>query len=60
MYKFIVVQGRCGQPYNVAESEQHANQMESQGFDLVHVYQTVTTSCFGSGSSLVMVFKRRG
>jgi hypothetical protein len=60
MYKFVVIQGRCGQPYNVSESEQHANRMEGEGFDLVQVYQTTTSSCFGSSSSLVMVFKKRG
>ena len=60
MYKFVVVQGRCGQPYNVSESEQHANRMEAEGFELAHVYQTVTSSCVGSSSSLVMVFKKRG
>ena len=38
MYKFLVVQGRCGQPYNVAESEQHANRMANEGHDLVQVY----------------------
>jgi hypothetical protein len=59
MYKFVVVQGRCGQPYNVGESEQHANQMSQQGYELTHVYQTVTSTCFGSSSSLVMVFKKR-
>jgi len=59
MYKFVVVQGRCGQPYNVAESEEHANRMLGQGYELVQVYQTVTSTCFGSSSSLVMVFKKR-
>jgi len=44
MYKFVVVQARCGQPYNVTESEQHANRMDTEGFDLVQVYQTVTST----------------
>jgi hypothetical protein len=59
MYKFVVVQGKCGQPYNVGESEQHANRMAQEGYDLVQVYQTVTKTCVGSTSSLVMVFKKR-
>jgi hypothetical protein len=60
MYKFLVVQGKCGQPYNVAESEQHANRMAKEGYDLVQVYQSISSTCFGTSSSLVMVFKKRG
>lgn len=58
MYKFVVTQGSCGSPYNVAACEKQANTMLSQGFELQHVYQSTTTGCTGQNSVLVMVFRK--
>jgi hypothetical protein len=59
MYKFITMKGSCGSPYDIGKSEEHANKMAAQGYDLVQVYQTSTSGCFGAQSALVMVFKKR-
>lgn len=59
MYKFVVVQGSCGAPYDINACEVQANRMLSEGYELAHVYQTSVKSCFGqASSSLVMVFKK--
>lgn len=59
MYRFITIQGSCGSPYNIAACEKNANKMLQEGYELVQVYQTSTSSCLaGSKSVLVMVFKR--
>lgn len=59
MYKFVVVKGSCGQPYDFGACEQQANALQQQGYDLVQVYQTSTPGCSGSGQSvLVMVFRK--
>jgi hypothetical protein len=60
VYKFITVQGSCGNPYDIAKCEQHANGMLSQGYELVQVYQTTTAGCTGTQSVLVMIFRHRG
>lgn len=60
MYKFVVIQGSCGNPYEVAKAEQSANSMVQQGYVMDHVYQTTTRGCWGASSSLVMVFRPRG
>jgi hypothetical protein len=61
MYKFVVIKGSCGNPYDINACEQQTNQMAAQGFDLFQVYQSTTTACLGQGNSvLVMIFKRRG
>ena len=59
MYKFIMIQGNCGSPYDIGNSEGQANKMYQQGYDLVQVYQTTTAGCFSTKSALVMVFKKR-
>ena len=58
MYKFIVSTGSCGSPYDVGKSEQQANQMAQQGYELVQVYQTSMKGCCSPKSVLVMVFKK--
>lgn len=59
MYKFVMVQGSCGSPYNVASCEAQANKMQAEGYALAHVYQSTTPACIGKSSSvLVMVFKK--
>ena len=58
MYKFITVEGKCGQPYNLAECEGHANRMHEQGYELVQVYQTTMAACGGGKSVLVIVFRK--
>jgi hypothetical protein len=58
MYKFVTVEGSCGQPYNTATCERHANRMAEEGYWLVQVYQSSTSGCIGSKSVLVMVFRR--
>jgi hypothetical protein len=60
MYRFLTVKGSCGQPYDVGACQEHANTMSAEGYDLVQVYQTSTSGCFGGTQSvLVMVFRRR-
>jgi len=59
MYKFVMIQGVCGRPYDVTRSEGQANKMYKQGYDLVQVYQSTTPGCLSAKSVLVMVFKER-
>jgi hypothetical protein len=59
MYKFVVIQGSCGNPYDISKSESQANKMYQQGYDMVQVYQTTASGCFNTKSILVMVFKER-
>ena len=59
MYKFVMIQGSCGNPYDVGKAEKNANDMEKQGYDLVQVYQTTTSGCLSTKSVLVMVFKQQ-
>jgi hypothetical protein len=56
MYKFVTMEGSCGNPYDVGKCEQHANRMRQEGFQLVQVYQTTSASCCGAKSVLVMIF----
>jgi len=60
VYKFVTVSGSCGSPYDVDVCESTANQMGSQGYELVQVYQTSMKGGCGSSASsvLVMVFKK--
>lgn len=60
MYKFVVIQGSCGSPYDIAKAEQAANGMVQQGYVMDHVYQSATRGCWGTATSLVMVFRPRG
>lgn len=32
MYKFITMEGSCGNPYDVTKCEQHANKMAGEGY----------------------------
>jgi hypothetical protein len=57
MYKFITIEGVCGKPYDTATCERHANRMAQEGYWLVQVYQSSTSTCGGSKSVLVMVFR---
>ena len=58
MYKFMVIEGSCGQPYNLKRSEDTCNEMAAKGYELVECYQTTTSACFGQGKSiLVLIFK---
>ena len=59
MYKFVMIQGSCGSPYDIGKSESQANAMYNQGYELVQVYQTTASGCFSTKSVLVMVFKTR-
>lgn len=60
MYKFVVVQGGCGaSEYDISKCEDTANNMLSQGYELVQVYQTTTSGCGTTKSALTMVFKQR-
>ena len=59
MYKFVVISGNCGQPYDVGQCESTANKMAAEGYEFVQAYQTVVQGCGGKSSSLVMVFKQR-
>jgi hypothetical protein len=59
MYKFVMLQGSCGSPYNVNKAEQTANNMLKEGYELSHVYQSTTSGCGGAQSVLVMVFRKR-
>lgn len=59
MYKFVVISGSCGNPYDVRQAEQSANSMAQQGYVLDHVYQSSTRGCFGVSSALVMIFRPR-
>ena len=59
MYKFVLIEGSCGNPYNIGKAEQNANDMDKRGYDLVQVYQTSTSGCSGSKSVLVMIFEQR-
>jgi hypothetical protein len=59
MYKFVTIEGSCGNPYDVRVCEGNANKMAEQGYDLVQVYQSTSASCIGQSKSvLVMVFKK--
>ncbi len=59
MYKFIMIEGSCGSPYDLKSCESHANKMTTEGYTLEHVYQTTTASCLGQSKRvLVMVFKK--
>ena len=55
MYKFMVIEGSCGQPYNLKRSEDTCNEMAKKGFELVECYQTKTPGCMGQGSKAVLV-----
>lgn len=63
MYKFVVIKGSCGQPYDISECERAANKMARNGFEFVQAYQSVVNGCIvsdrlcGPSSALVMVFK---
>lgn len=59
MYKFVTMQGACGNPYDIAKCENAANKMSENGYELVQVYQSSTAGCGGAKSILVMVFKAR-
>lgn len=59
MYKFVLIEGSCGNPYDIGKAEQNANNMDKRGYDLVQVYQTSTSGCTGSKSALVMIFEQR-
>ena len=58
VYKFVTVEGKCSNPYDIGVCEKNANKMAEQGFDLVQVYQTTSATCGGSKSVLVMVFRK--
>ncbi|MFO0697522.1 MAG: hypothetical protein U0230_28345 [Polyangiales bacterium] len=58
MYKVILVPASCGQSMlDVGAIEQNANAMFGQGYELIHVYQTITPGCFGAKTAAVMVFR---
>jgi hypothetical protein len=58
VYKFVSIQGGCGEnAYNLGKCEETANQMEANGFRLVHIYETSTVACAAKKSTLVMVFE---
>ncbi len=59
MYKFVTITGSCGSAYDIDRAERAANDMASNGYDLVQVYQSTTPGCFGANSALVMVFRQR-
>lgn len=60
MYKFLVVKGSCGTPYDIGSCEQQANKMLQQGYELVQVYQSSRSSCvWNTQSVLVMVFRQK-
>ena len=58
MYKFVTMEGSCGSPYDVSKCEQHTNRMSDEGYVLIQVYQTTSTSCCGPKSVLVMIFRK--
>ena len=58
MYKFVVIEGSCGNPPDIGSCEIQANTMAEQGYELVQVFDSTTLSCFGrTKSALVMVFR---
>lgn len=58
MYKFVVVSGTCGNGYDISKAESSANDMLKKGYVFEQAYQTQTTGCNGTNSSLVMVFRK--
>jgi|SaaInlLV_10m_DNA_1039704.scaffolds.fasta_scaffold327616_1 hypothetical protein len=61
MYKFMVIEGSCGEPYNLKRSEDTCNEMANKGYELVDCYQTTTSSCGGASKSiLVLIFRSSG
>ena len=60
MYRFVVIEGSCGNPADIGSCEAQANTMAGQGYELLQVFDTTTLSCFGrSKSALVMVFREK-
>jgi hypothetical protein len=57
MYQFMVVDGSCGSPYDLAKAQKIANEMAQKGFVLAHVYQSTSRGCFGANAALVMIFR---
>lgn len=58
MYKFVTVEGNCGQAYDTSNCEKHANRMEQEGYSLIQVYQSSSAGRCGAKSVLIMVFKK--
>jgi hypothetical protein len=59
VYKFVMVDGTCGAPYDLKACEIQANKMLKEGYTLSHIYQSNTSACMGSSKAvLVMVFKQ--
>jgi len=58
MYKFVMIQGSCGSPYNIKKAEDTSNKMAEQGYRLVEAYQSTTAGCGSTNSVLVLVFER--
>lgn len=60
MYKFLVIEGSCGNPPDIGSCEIQANTMATQGYELVQVCHTTTLSCLGRArSAIVMVFREK-
>ena len=58
MYKFVTVEGNCGNPYDIGVCETNSNKMAAEGYELVQVYQTTSKGCGSAKSILVMVFRK--
>ena len=57
-YKIQVIDlGCCESAINPEKAEAAANQMQSQGYELVQVYVDTTMSCCGNKKSLIMIFR---
>ena len=60
MYKMILLPAGCMQSaLDVGAIQTNANTMSQQGYDLVHIFQTHASTCVGSKTAVLMVFKHR-
>lgn len=59
MYKFVAVQGKCADSYDIKKAEEITNKMLAEGYELVQAYQSSAGSCMGPKSILIMIFRKQ-